>query len=231
MDQPAGTAGPEARIEPFLSPPFEQWAYVVRREGRADALVVDPGFRTDQLLSHLEEHGLSVAAILLTHGHSDHIAGVAAVKAAHPDAPIVVGRGEAHLLTDPDANLSRPFGAAFTSPPADRLVDDGEVLELAGFRFEVREIPGHSPGSVVYVAVDERPPFVIGGDVLFAGSIGRFDFPGGDGRRLVAGIRSKLFHLPDPTKLYPGHGPPTTIGAERLHNPYAGERSELFKLD
>ncbi len=103
------------------------------------------------------------------------------------------------LLTDPEANLSAGFGMAVTSPPADRLVDDGERLEIAGLAFQVREIPGHSPGSVVFVADGFEPPFVIGGDVLFAGSVGRFDFPGGDEHRLFSGIRTKLFDLPDGT--------------------------------
>ncbi|MEW4567271.1 MBL fold metallo-hydrolase [Tautonia sp. JC769] len=210
---------------------FDQWSYLIGRPGRQDVLVVDPGFRTTHLLEALRRRSLRPAAILNTHGHSDHIAGNRALKEAFPDAPLIIGRNEAHLLTDPVANLSAAFGHELTSPPADRLVDDGETLDLAGFLLEVREIPGHSPGSVVFVARDESPPIVIGGDVLFAGSIGRFDFPGGDGRLLVSGIRTKLFNLPDETRVLPGHGPETTIGIERLRNPYVGERSELDRLD
>ncbi len=106
-----------------------------------------------------------------------------------------------------------------TSPAADRLVDDGERLELAGLSFEVREIPGHSPGSVVFVFDGVRPAVVLGGDVLFAGSIGRTDL-GGDFPRLASGIRSKLYSLPDDTIVWPGHGPSTTVGAERRSNPF-----------
>jgi glyoxylase-like metal-dependent hydrolase (beta-lactamase superfamily II) len=226
-----GTADAGVLIEPFLSPPFEQWAYIVRRTGSEEVLVVDPGFRTEPLLEHLRSLKLRPVAILNTHGHSDHIAGNQAVKAQCPDAPIIIGRNEAHLLVDPVANLSAAFGLPFTSPPADRLVDHGERLDLAGLLLEVREIPGHSPGSVVFVAINEQPPFVIGGDVLFAGGIGRFDFPGGDGLLLVAGIRSKLFDLPDETRVYPGHGPETTIGLERRRNPYVGEGTESYLLD
>jgi glyoxylase-like metal-dependent hydrolase (beta-lactamase superfamily II) len=133
------------------------------------------------------------------------------------------------LLTDPEANLSAPFGMPLTSPPADRLVADGERLELAGLSFEVREIPGHSPGSVVFVCDQFAPPFVFGGDVLFAGSIGRTDL-GGNGPQLLAGIRAKLFDLPDATRILPGHGPVTTVGVERRTNPFVGENAGLYRL-
>jgi hydroxyacylglutathione hydrolase len=212
-------------IEPIVSAPFDQVAYVLWRDGGTEALVVDPGFDTDAIDAILGRRRLRLAAILNTHGHADHIAGNAALKSAHPDAPLVIGRNEARLLTDPDANLSRPFGLPLTSPAADRLVTEGETLDLAGFTLKVAEIPGHSPGSVVFLASDERPPFVIGGDVLFAGSVGRTDLPGGSARTLCDGIRAKLFTLPDETIVLPGHGPTTTIGQERRHNPFVGEAS------
>ncbi|QDV37305.1 MBL fold metallo-hydrolase [Tautonia plasticadhaerens] len=226
-----GTDTPAVLIEPFLSPPFEQWAYIVRRPGTEEVLVVDPGFLTGPLLEHLRSCGLRPAAILNTHGHSDHIAGNRAIKEAFPESPIVIGRNEASLLVDPEANLSARFGQSITSPPADLLVDHGDRLNLAGISFEVREIPGHSPGSVVFAATAEGLPFVIGGDVLFAGGIGRFDFPGGDGRLLITGVRSKLFDLPDETRVYPGHGPETTIGFERRNNPFVRDGTTPFLLD
>jgi glyoxylase-like metal-dependent hydrolase (beta-lactamase superfamily II) len=149
------------------------------------------------------------------------------MKARHPSAPLVIGRDERHLLADSTANLSAGFGLDLTSPPADRLVDDGEHIEMAGFRLLVRTIPGHSPGSVVYIADSADPPLAIVGDVLFAGSVGRTDFPGGDFGLLSSGIRSKLFNLPDATLVLPGHGPTTTIGVERRTNPFVGERSAI----
>jgi glyoxylase-like metal-dependent hydrolase (beta-lactamase superfamily II) len=219
---------PGYTIEAIESAPFAEMSYLVWRQGRLDALVVDPGFDAPAIVDALERRGLRPAAILNTHGHVDHIAGNAALKEAYPDAPLIIGRNEAHLLTDPDANLSGPFGLPLTSPPADRLVDDGERLSLAGLTFEVREIPGHSPGSVVFVCDEFDPAFVLGGDVLFAGSVGRTDM-GGDGPRLFSGIRSRLFSLPDGTVVYPGHGPPTTVGRERRHNPFVGEDAGPYR--
>ena len=173
-------AEPGDQIEIIESAPFAEMSYILWRADRAEALVFDPGFDTDAILYWLDREGKTVAAILNTHGHVDHIAGNAALKEIFPDAPLIIGRNDAALLTDPQANLSAPFGMPMTSPAADRLVDDYERLDLAGWSFEVREIPGHSPGSVVFVLDRVAPPIVFGGDVLFAGSVGRTDL-GGDG--------------------------------------------------
>lgn len=219
---------PDYSIEVVESAPFSQNCYILRREGDANALVVDPGFETAPVLRFLEREGLTPAIILNTHGHVDHIAGNAAMKRAFPDAPLVIGQGDEPMLSDPDLNLSTPFGLPVTSPPADRTVVEGDRVEAAGFSFLVREVPGHSPGSVVYIAEEFDPPIVLGGDVLFAGSVGRTDFPDGDFALLRSGIRSKLFTLPESTLVYPGHGPATTIGAERRSNPFVGEQAGPF---
>lgn len=211
-------------IESVESSPFAQISYIIWRNGRHDAIVIDPGFDTQSILKLLTLHGLRPAAILNTHGHADHIAGNEAMKEAFPEAPLIIGRNDAFLLRDAEANLSAPFGLPITSPEADRLVDDGEQIELAGFRFEVREVPGHSPGSVVFVCDDFDRTLVFGGDVLFAGSIGRTDL-GGNMPKLLHGIRAKLFPLPDNTVIYPGHGGTTTIGAEKRSNPFVGEHA------
>lgn len=214
-------------IRPVESAPFAQISYVVWLDGCDEALVVDPGFDPGAILEVLGRENLRLAGILNTHGHADHIAGNAAMKQAFPDALLVVGRNEVKLLEDADANLSGQFGLALTSPPADRLLADGERFELAGLKFQAREIPGHSPGSVIYVCDQFDPPFVFGGDVLFAGSVGRTDFAGGSASVLFAGIRSKLFTLPDGTVVLPGHGPATTVGVEKRTNPYVGEHAGL----
>jgi len=209
-------------IRTVVSMPFEENTYVVWLPGRQDALVIDPGLEPELILDCLQEEGLTPAVLLNTHGHGDHIGGNAALKQAFPAAPLVIGADEAALLTDPVANLSAPFGLPIVSPPADRLVREGEVLQYAGLRLEVLEVPGHSPGHIVFV-YRSAPCVVFGGDVLFRGSIGRYDFPNSDGQLLLAGIRGKLWALPPDTVVYPGHGPVTTVGYEKKTNPYVGE--------
>lgn len=212
------------QIEAIESQPFAENSYVVWQDGSPDAFVVDPGFEPELILEQLEHRSLNLIAIVNTHGHLDHIAGNGALKAAFPDAPIIIGHGEASWLLDPDLNRSGFYGMPLTSPPADRTVKEGNLLELAGIRMDVRELPGHSPGHVVYILRDARPILVLGGDVLFRGSIGRHDFPGGSFENLDKGIRTKLWTLPDDTVVYPGHGPVTTIGFEKRTNPFVGMR-------
>jgi glyoxylase-like metal-dependent hydrolase (beta-lactamase superfamily II) len=212
------------QIHTIVSMPFAENTYVAWLPGRTDAVVVDPGLEPDLIFDFLRDKGLTPTAILNTHGHGDHIAGNGPLKDAFPNAPLIVGVHEAHLLTDPNANLSAPFGAPVSSPPADSLVREGEVVEAAGIRLEVLEVPGHSPGHIVFLYRSE-PCVLFGGDVLFRGGVGRYDFPNCDGRLLFDGIRRKLFSLPADTVVYPGHGPTTTIGEEKRTNPFVGEWS------
>lgn len=210
-------------IAQIVSVPFEENTFVAQLKDRKDCLVVDPGLEPEQIIRYLEEKGLVPAAILITHGHGDHIGGNAALKQRWPDCRIVIGHAEAPKLTDPDLNLSSAFGLGVVSPPADVLVRDGETFSAAGFELEVREIPGHSAGHVVYVWRGTEPAVVFVGDVIFSGSVGRTDFPDGDFKQLASGIRLKLFTLSEDTTLLSGHGPSTTVGREKRGNPFVGE--------
>jgi glyoxylase-like metal-dependent hydrolase (beta-lactamase superfamily II) len=206
-------------IRTVTSMPFEENSYLVWLPGGAEAVVVDPGLEPELIVEALRDEGLTAAALLCTHGHADHIGGNAALKEAFPDAPLLIGVGDAAMLSDAALNLSAPFGMPIVSPDADRLVREGDVVEAAGLRFEVLEAAGHSPGHVVFVLRGE-PVLVFGGDVLFRGGIGRYDFPGGDGKLLLHNIRTKLYTLPDDAVVYPGHGPVTTVGREKRTNPF-----------
>jgi hydroxyacylglutathione hydrolase len=213
-------ATPAIELVTVVSRPFEENTYIAWLHGRNDCIIVDPGFEPRLIFDAIEQNRLRPAAILITHGHSDHIGGNAAMKKRWADCPLVIGENETDKLSDPERNLSAMFGASLTSPPADKTVSEGERYSAAGFEFLVREIPGHSSGHVVFVWDAGKPAVVLGGDVLFAGSVGRTDIPDGDFELLARGIREKLYTLPDDTVVLPGHGEPTTIGEEKRTNPF-----------
>ena len=138
------------QIHAIESMPFAENSYIVWRTGQREAFVIDPGFEPELILDFLKAKSLVVVGIVNTHGHVDHIAGNAALKEAFPEAPILIGEHEAEFLTDAQVNMSAKYGVAVVSPPADRLVKDGETITVAGIALDVREIPGHSPGHVCF---------------------------------------------------------------------------------
>lgn len=202
--------------------------YFVYREGREECVVIDPADYGRQIFANLRKNNLRTAGILLTHGHFDHIWGVAALKAAanevaehHGYAPVKVYACEAEreLLADADMNVSDQAGRACTVD-ADEYVKDGEAVEIAGISCRVIHTPGHTAGGCCYYF--EEAGFVVCGDTIFQESVGRTDFPTGSMGTLVRSIREKLFVLPDETTLYPGHGDSTTVGHEKKYNPFCG---------
>lgn len=180
--------------------------------------VVDPGEGPEPVLAFLQREGLAPAAILLTHAHADHIAGLGPVTRAFPGVPVLLHAAEHAFLGDPQLNLSAFIGRPLSLPGPDGTLADGQQLELNGTRWRVLHTPGHSPGSVTIACADA--PVALVGDTLFAGSIGRVDFPTSDPAAMHRSLHGVLMRLPDEVRAYPGHGPATTIGAERRANPF-----------
>jgi len=212
------------RIHTVVSFPFDENSYIVHLEGDATCVLIDPGLQPAKIDEVLAEESLQLAAILNTHGHADHIGGNHFFKEHYPDCPLIIGRGDAEKLTDADKNLSAGFGIRLQSPPADQTVDEGETLAWGGLSLEVINVPGHSQGHIAFVWKSEEHPWqVFGGDVLFHGGMGRHDFPDGDLQQLLQTIHQKFFTMPSDTVIWPGHGPGTTIGEEKEHNPFVGK--------
>ena len=183
--------------------------------------MVDAGFDPEVMLDAIEAEDLQLEQVVLTHAHLDHIAGLHTVRHRWPDVPILIHSEEEAFLTDTRLNLSAAFVEPVVAPEATGTIGDGDTLELAGVRFDVLHTPGHSPGGITLYCESEGLAIV--GDTLFAGSIGRYDFPTSDGPMLMRSIQDKLMALPDDTRVLPDHGPATTIGYERANNPYLNQ--------
>jgi len=207
-------------VHPIVSNSFGQNAYIAHFGSRSDCFVIDPGFDPDKVIDYLETKKLVPLAILITHGHFDHIAGVDEIKQFRSDCWVGIGRDDADKLTDPKKNLSASFGFPAAVSSVDVLFDDGDKREIAGIPISVRHVPGHTAGHVVYLIETDTKPILFTGDTVFQGGIGRSDFPDGNHRLLVDSIRRQILPLPDATVIYSGHGPKTTVGAERKHNPF-----------
>ncbi|MFN0131363.1 MAG: MBL fold metallo-hydrolase [Phycisphaerales bacterium] len=204
-------------IEAFPLGPFETNCYLVyERAGAGPVTVIDAGFEPGEMIDRLRELGRPVDAIVLTHAHVDHIAGINEVLDAFPGTPVLIHRAEKDWLGDPVLNLGIPIGLSITARGPDRLIDEGETLTIGGRAWRVLHTPGHSPGGITL----HSPGVALVGDALFAGSVGRTDFPGSDMSVLSRSIREKLYTLPGETVVYPGHGPATTIARERATNPF-----------
>jgi glyoxylase-like metal-dependent hydrolase (beta-lactamase superfamily II) len=200
--------------------PFAAHCVLLVDDTDGAALVVDPGFEAEAILEEIDHQRLRPQAIVLTHAHVDHAAGVAEIKRAYPGAPVLLHRDDLPLYENLPMQ-AQMFGLPPTEPaPPDGFLADGDRLVLGTDSLLVRHCPGHSPGHVVLVHEDPHAPLAVVGDVLFAGSIGRTDLWGGSFEVLERSIRTVLYALPPHTRVVCGHGPDTTIGAEMAGNPF-----------
>src|SRR3954447_15799037 len=207
-------------VSMFTVGPVAENCFIARPDGSDRAVIVDPGEEADRLLRAIGELGVRIEAVLLTHCHFDHVGAVAPVAEAS-GAPVDVSEIERPVLADIMSYVPFPGFGPYESYEADHTLKGGERLELAGFEIDVVFTPGHSPGHLAYSIPAERAVF--SGDVLFQGSVGRVDLPGGDWSTLLGSIGSLVDSLPEDTTVYPGHMGITSLGAERRTNPFLAE--------
>jgi hydroxyacylglutathione hydrolase len=207
------------KIDYLILGAYQTNCYVLRNDDSTkDCLIIDPGLEAEQLIEFLDEEKLNPVAVVLTHGHIDHIAGVTELRSRFPEIKVYIHNLDAEMLTNPNINLSAMSGMAFVTGAEDVSLKGRDVIDLAGIKLNVLHTPGHTPGGISLYSKQAGVVFV--GDTLFADSIGRTDFPGGSMSQLLSSVRERLFTLPEHTEVYPGHGPATTIAAEKAHNPF-----------
>jgi len=205
------------KVEMLVVGPFEENSYLYWDEKTGKGVILDPGAQADKIIATVEECGFEPVAILLTHGHGDHIGALAEVQ-KNWNLPVYIGHGEEGLLADPKLNGSAMFEYPIIAPKPDFLVEDENLYRFNSIELRVLSTPGHTVAGVCYL--DERQGILFCGDTLFQGSIGRTDLAGGSYDTLINSIQKKILRLPDNIVCLPGHGPGTTVGAERTGNPF-----------
>ncbi len=204
-------------VETVVVGALEVNCYICWRQESRNGVIIDPGADEDKIEAELSRLNLTPRAILLTHAHADHIGAVNPLR-EHYQIPVLAGDGEQNLMSNPNANMSTFLDAPIVVEPPIRWLSDEELVVIEDLAFKVLATPGHSPGGICFL--DESGGIAFVGDTLFYGSIGRTDFPGCSHETLIDSINQKLLKLPDNIVCYPGHGPRTTIGAERVNNPF-----------
>ena len=208
--------------------PFEQNCSLIICEETNTAAVVDPGGDVNHILEVVKQQGVNVDKVILTHGHLDHVGGTQAL-AKGLKIPVIGPEKEDKFWLDQLEAQSQRFGFPMTlSFEPDQWLQENDIVEVGNIKLKVLHIPGHTPGHIVLL--DEQSKQVIVGDVLFNGGIGRFDFPRGNEKQLITGIKEKLLTLPPETVVYPGHGPITTIGKEKASNPFLLGADQLWAM-
>lgn len=207
------------KIDSFILGDFQTNCYCLRTsDAEAACLLIDAGLGAGSLVDFLKQNKLKPLTLILTHGHIDHIAGLDLLRQNFPDIKIAIYADDANMLSSPVKNLSIAAGQIFKTEPADIILRSEGLVEFSPFTFDVMHTPGHTPGGICLYSAENKLAFV--GDTLFAGSIGRTDFPGASFEKLMNSIRTKLLTLPDDTAIYTGHGPITTIAREKQSNPF-----------
>ncbi len=204
-------------LEGFPVGPIQANCYIVGEETSGKGVVIDPGDEAERILGRIREHDLTIEVIFNTHGHFDHVGGNKRLKEA-TGAQIAIHPEDAHYLSKLSESAAVWGMFAENSPPPDMLLEDGQIVEVGGLLFKVLHTPGHTPGSVSLLLESARLVFT--GDLIFMGSIGRTDFPGGDYATLINSVRTKIFTLEDDFRILSGHGPVTTVGNEKRYNPF-----------
>ena len=203
-------------VKKLVVGPLATNCYIIGSESSKEGMIIDPGAEANQILSSVKDTGLDIKFIVLTHSHIDHIGALKEVKEA-TGAEVAIHTDDAQTLKVQEPSLGAMFGLSYPSPPPpDRLLGDGESIDIGDLRFSVLHTPGHTPGGICLLGEG----IVFSGDTLFNYGVGRADLPGGSYSQLMDSISTKLMTLPDTTIVYPGHGPDTTIGTERQGNPF-----------
>ena len=209
------------QIDRLVLGDYENNSYIIRKDEKTiDCIIVDTGLNAEPLIDFLKRKNLNPQVLILTHGHADHIAGIALLRKNFSKIKVCIHKADSHMLGDAVSNFSYFAGVKIVNTPADIIFDKEEQIEYAGLKFQLIHTPGHTPGGICLYNRNEK--ILFSGDTLFAGSIGRTDFSGYDVQKcfeqLVDNIRKKLLVLPDDTTVLPGHGEETTIKQEKLYN-------------